>query len=163
MKSVTTLLALLLIGSAPMNEASSEDLRVREVYPHVTKAEAWQSVMAGLSANDLPVTSADFERGNIRVRQHNYLDNRWAACPNIDRLSFDPLSPVNINIRSAPLYRGVDLRLEITETATGTQLALDPRYSDVGRDYGRRAFAFQVRCRSTGVLEQILFTAVGKP
>ena len=159
MKSMTVLLALLLMSGAAITKAGSEELPVRQVYAHMTKAEVWQSVMAGLRANDLPVVGADFQRGKIRVRQHNYLDNRWAACPNIDRVRFDPLSPVNIGIRSAPLYRGVDLRLEVTETATGTQLALDPRYTDVSRDYGRRSFAVQIRCRSTGVLEQILFKA----
>ena len=158
MKSTTLLLALLLTG-APMTQAGSEQLPVQQVYPHATKTEVWQSVMAGLRANDLPVLAADFERGKVRVRQHNYLDSRWAACPTVDQVSFDPLSPVNLGIRSAPFYRGTDLRLEITETATGTQLALDPRFSDVGRDYGRRSFAFQIRCRSTGVLEQALLTA----
>ncbi len=161
MKSKTILLALLLIGSLPMTEAGSDELPVQQVYPHATKAEVWQSVMASLRAQDLPVVANDFERGKIRVRQHNYLDARWAACPTIDRVSFDPLSPVNLGIRSAPLYRGTDLRLQVTETATGTQLALDPRYSDVGRDYGRRRFAVQIACRSTGVLEQALFTAAG--
>lgn len=159
MKSMMTLLALLLTGCAPLAEAGTRELPVQRIYADATKAEVWDAVMTSLRANDLPVVAADFRQGKIRVRQHNYLNGRWAACPNIDRRSFDPLAPANLGIRTAPLYRGVDLRLEITATKTGTRLALDPRFFDVGRDDGRRAFAFQTRCRSTGILEQALIDA----
>ncbi|MEM8951836.1 MAG: hypothetical protein AAGA21_00565 [Pseudomonadota bacterium] len=160
MKLTATILTLTLIALVPAAEAGAKRLVAEQAFSGTTKAEAWKAVMASLEANDLPVIASDFERGQIRVRQHNYLDRRFAACPSLDNRNFNPLSPSNIGARSWPLYRGVDLRLEITGTATGTRLALDPRYYNVGRDEGRREFAVQVRCRSTGVLEKILFTAV---
>ena len=99
------------------------------------------------------------DRARCASGNTNYLNRRWAACPNIDYRSFNPLSPANIGVRTSPLYRGVDLRLEITATETGTRLAMDPRFFDVGRDGGRREYAFQMRCQSTGVLEKVLFDA----
>jgi hypothetical protein len=105
------------------------------------------------------VVAADFEQGVIRARQHNYLNQAWASCWPAHRRSFDPTHGSNLRVRSSPLYRGVDLRLEITETPSGVRLALDPHYSNVGRDTQRRRFAFQIPCQSTGVLEQELFTA----
>ena len=129
------------------------------LYVGTGKAEVWQAVMASLAANDLPVVGADFERGKIRARQHNYLNAQWASCYDGSHRSFDPTHPTNLNVRSAPLYRGVDIRLEITETTKGTRLALNPHYYDVDRDSQHREFAFQVPCRSTGVLEQVLFDA----
>lgn len=159
MKLTTPLLALMLTGCIPATEAGTRPPLSERVYLGSTKAEVWQSVMTSLEANDIPVVAADYDRGRIRARQHNYLNGRFAACPNIDRRSFDPLSPANLGIRAAPLHRGVDLRVEIAGTATGTRLSLDPRYTHVGRDDGRRAFAFQIDCRSTGVLEQTLFNA----
>ena len=162
MKLKSSLFALALIGCLPAMTVGAETSFDEQAYAGATKADVWKAVMNSLAANDLPVVGADFERGKIRVRQHNYLNRRWAACPNIDRQSFDPLSPANLGIRSSPLYRGVDLRLEITETATGTRLALDPRFTNVGRDVNRRSFSFQFRCQSTGVLEQVLFSAAGE-
>lgn len=161
MKLSLPALALIIIGCLPTAEAGTPQLYAEQGFSGTTKAEVWKAVMTSLEENDLPVVAADFERGKIRVRQHNYLDGRFAACPNIDRRNVNPLSPANLGSRSWPLYRGVDLRLEISGTETGTRLSLDPRYYDVGRDDGRRAFAIQIRCRSTGVLEQILFTAAG--
>lgn len=161
MKLISPLFALVLIGCMPAMTAGAGTAFDQQAYAGATKADVWNAVMTSLAVNDLPVVGADFERGKIRARQHGYLDRRWAACPTVDRRSFDPLSPANLGVRSSPLYRGVDLRLEITETATGIRLALDPRFSDVGRDGGRRNFAFQFRCRSTGVLEQVLFSAAG--
>ncbi len=162
MKSTTALLiALSLAGCASTSEADGRDLLAQRTFLGADKAEVWEAVLANLRANDIPVVVADFERGRIRARQHNYLNERWAACTDLDRRNFDPLSPANLGIRSAPLYRGVDLKVEVKETATGTRLALDPRYTDVGRDYGRREYAVQIRCRSTGILEQALFTAIG--
>lgn len=161
MKSISLLLPLILTACVSTTEAGTRGPLAEHVYASASKADVWQAVMASLEENDLPVVAADFERGKIRARQHNYLDRRFAACPNLDNRSFDPLSPANLRGRSWPLYRGVDLRLEITGTETGTRLSLDPRYTDVGRDYGRRDFAIQVRCRSTGVLEQALFSAAG--
>lgn len=164
MKSIAAMVTLMLIGWVPVAQAGSgSSPLIERSFAGQSKAELWAAVLASLRHNDIPVVAADFKRGKIRARQHNYLNGRWAACPNLDRRSFDPASPANLGVRSAPLYRGVDLRLEITKTATGTQLALDPRYYNVGRDDGRRAFAIQVRCRSTGVLEQTLFTAVSGP
>lgn len=159
MKPIPSLFALILISCAPVTEAGTERPLAEQVYSGATKAEVWEAVMSSLEAHDLPVVAADFDRGKIRARQHGYLNRRFAACPNIDIRSFDPLSPANLRVRSSPLYRGVDLRLEITGTETGTRLALDPRYTDVDRDDGRREFAIQIRCRSTGVLEQKLFDA----
>ena len=162
MKLSLSILAVTLIALVPAAEAGTKRPLAEEAFSGTTKAEAWEAVMASLEANDLPVVASDFKRGKIRVRQHNYLDRRFAACPRLDNRNVNPLSPSNLGARSWPLYRGVDLHLEITGTATGTRLALDPRYYNVDRDYGRRDFAVQVRCRSTGVLEQILFTAVRK-
>ncbi|MGI9417271.1 MAG: hypothetical protein ACR2RA_05470 [Geminicoccaceae bacterium] len=161
MKRTASFFALMLTGCAPVTEAGIDNPRAERIFAGATKTEVWQAVMTSLEASDLPVVAADFDQGKIRARQHNYLDRRWAACPSPDLRSFDPLSPVNLGARSSPLYRGVDLRLEVAETETGTRLALDPRYSDVGRDDGRSTFAFQISCRSTGVLEQTLFTAAG--
>jgi hypothetical protein len=155
-------LALAMLGCVPAFQVDAGGPGVERVYAEATKAEVWQAVMTSLEANDIPVVASDFERGKIRARQHNYLNGRWAACPSLDGPDFDPLSPANLRGRAWPLYRGVDLRLEIVGTETGTQLALNPRYYNVGRDYGRRAFAIQVRCRSTGVLEHVLFKAAGK-
>ncbi|MEM7041328.1 MAG: hypothetical protein AAF543_00820 [Pseudomonadota bacterium] len=159
MKPIAAALALALFGCAPTTDAGAEQPVAERIYAGANKADVWKAVVNALDANDLPVVAADVERGKIRVRQHNYLDRRFAACPSLDSRSFDPVSPVNLGVRSAPLYRGTDLRIEITETETGIRLALDPRYTDVGRDYGRREFALQIRCRTTGVLEQALFTA----
>lgn len=159
MKSISALVALTLIGCMPAIHVGADELGVEQVYAGTTKAEVWKAVLDSLETNDIPVVASDFERGKIRARQHNYLNGLWAACPNLDRANVDPLAPANLRGRSWPLYRGVDLRLEITGTETGTQLLLDPRYYNVGRDYGRREFAIQVPCRSTGVLEHALFTA----
>lgn len=163
MKSILPVLALMLLGCVHTTKADTERFAEEQAYPGKTKAAVWQAVMASLERHDLPVTASDFERGKIRARQHNYLNGRWAACPSLDQRSFNPLAPANLRARSWPLYRGVDLRLQIVETETGTQLTLDPRYYNVGRDYGRlRDFAVQVPCQSTGVLEHALFTAAGK-
>ncbi len=162
MRSMLAGLALAVLGGLTALPVSAGGLGAERVYSGATKAEVWQAVISSLEANDIPVVASDFEHGKIRARQHNYLDGRWAACPSLDAPNFNPLSPANLRGRSWPLYRGVDLRLEITGTETGTQLALDPRYYNVGRDYGRREFAIQVRCRSTGILEQMLFSAASK-
>lgn len=162
MRSMVAGLALTVMSCVSAAQVNAGNPNIERVYTGATKADVWQAVVASLEANDIPVIASDFDRGKIRARQHNYLDGRWAACPNLDTANFDPLSPVNLRARTWPLYRGVDLRLEITGTETGTQLALDPRYYNVGRDYGRREFAVQVRCRSTGILEQALFNAAGK-
>lgn len=159
MKSIVTVLALLMTGCSFVSLADTQELPLKHTYTDSTKAEVWENVLASLRANDLPVTASDFRRGKIRVRQYNYLNYRWAACPNIDIRSFDPLSPANFGIRASPLYRGVDLRLEIIGTEAGTRLSMDPRFFDVGRDGGRREYAFQMRCQSTGVLERTLFRA----
>lgn len=162
MRSVLKGLALAMLGCLTALPVNAGGLGVERVYSGTTKAEVWEAVIASLEANDIPVVASDFERGKIRARQHNYLNGHWAACPSIDAPNFNPLSAANLRGRAWPLYRGVDLRLEITGTATGTQLALAPRYYNVGRDYGRREFAIQVRCRSTGILEQLLFNAASK-
>jgi hypothetical protein len=163
MKPSLPILALMLIGSTSALQAGTERWGAEQLYSGKSKETVWQAVMASLEVNDIPVVASDFEQGRIRARQHNYLDGRWAACPNLDRRSVDPLSAANLGARSWPVYRGVDLKLEISGTATGTQLALDPRYYTVGRNYGRqRDFAVQVRCQSTGVLEHALFTAAGE-
>ncbi len=133
----------------------------QRVYPGVDKAKVWQSVMLSLAQQDLPVVTADFDHGKIRARQHDYLNTAWAHCAPGYRRSFDPTHASNLRVRSAPLYRGVDLKLDISETAEGTTLSLDPSYTNVGRDTQRREFAFQTPCRSTGILEQILFAAPG--
>ena len=159
MRSVLPGLALILLTALPVTAGG---VGVERDYSGVTKAEVWEAVISSLEANDIPVIASDFERGKIRARQHNYLNGLWAACPSLDTPNFNPLSPANLRGRAWPLYRGVDLRLEITGTATGTQLALDPRYYNVGRDYGRREFAIQVHCRSTGILEQVLFKAASQ-
>lgn len=163
MRSIPSILALALIGSVATMDAGAEPSSVERTYVGTSKAEVWQAVVTTLEANGLPVTAESFEHGEIRARRHDDFERRWAACPKLDTRSFDPLSPANLGVRSSPLYRGVDLRLEITETTTGTRLTLDPRYFDVGRDNGRRAFAVQISCRSTGVLEQALFTSVTNP
>ncbi|MEZ5933801.1 MAG: hypothetical protein R3F54_17985 [Alphaproteobacteria bacterium] len=162
MKPSLPILAMMLIGGASTLQAGTERWGTEQVYSGKSKESVWQAVIASLEANDIPVVASDFEHGRIRATQSDYLDERWAACPNLDRRDVDPLAPANLGTRSWPLYRGVDLQLEITGTETGTQLALDPRYYTVGRDYGRqRDLAVQVRCRSTGVLEHALFTAAG--
>lgn len=157
------LMAPLLVGCISVGLAEPREPPFQKIYPQAGKTEVWQSVMASLAKSDLPVVGADFERGRIRARQHNYLNAHWASCPDTNLRSFDPTHPTNLRARSWPLYRGVDLRLEITETAEGTRLTLDPRYYNVGRDSGRREFAFQVPCRSTGILEQVLFSAPAEP
>lgn len=161
MKSLlAVVIALLLSASASVGFADeSYASSVQRVYPGVSKAELWQSVMTSLANHDLPVVASDFERGKIRARQHNYLNRAWAHCASINRRTFSPTDVTNLRARSAPIYRGVDLKLEILETADGALLALTPRYSNVDRDYGRRSFALQIPCQSTGILEQALFTA----
>ncbi len=150
------------LGGVAIGSAEPAGSLFERLYVDASKAEVWQAVMASLAANDLPVVGADFERGKIRARQHNYLNAQWASCFDGSYRSFDPTHPTNLNVRSAPLYRGVDIRLEVTETDNGTRLALNPHYYDVDRDTRRREFAFQVPCRSTGVLEQVLFDAPDK-
>lgn len=149
------------LGGASINPVEAGSLFER-LYVGAGKAEVWQAVMASLAANDLPVVGADFQRGKIRARQHNYLNAQWASCFDGSYRSFDPTHSTNLNVRTAPLYRGVDIQLEVTETAKGTRLALNPHYYNVDRDTRRRKFAFQVPCRSTGVLEQVLFDAPEK-
>jgi hypothetical protein len=161
MKPMRLSLALAFVICASASGAENLNPYAHRTFTDATKADVWQSVIASLSTHDLPVVSADFKHGKIRARQHNYLNALWASCPPIDRRSFDPIATSNLGIRSAPLYRGVDLRLEVIETETGTQLSLDPRYYNVGRDNGRREFSFQTRCQSTGVLENALFNAAG--
>ncbi|MEM9441706.1 MAG: hypothetical protein AAGA73_14765 [Pseudomonadota bacterium] len=162
MKSMVAGLALTVMSCVSAAGVKADEPSIERVFKGATKDDVWQAVVSSLEANDIPVVASDFDRGKIRARQHDYLDGRWAACPDLDATNFDPLSPANLRSRTWPLYRGVDLRLEITGTETGTQLALDPRYYDVGRDFGRREFAVQVRCQSTGVLEQALFNAAGE-
>lgn len=154
-------IGFLLSGGVSIGLAEPVVSSVQRVYPDASKADVWQAVMTDLASHDLPIVTADFERGKIRARQHNYLNTAWARCASTYRRSFDPTHTTNLRARSAPIYRGVDLRLEIVETAMGTTLSLSPSYSNVGRDHGRRAFAFQIPCQSTGVLEQALFTASG--
>jgi len=145
------------IGSADAGTSS-----IQRTYLGISKDDVWQSVMTRLAEQDIPVVASDFERGKIRARQHNYLNTAWASCASGHRRSFDPTHVTNLRARSSPLYRGVDLRLEIVETDQGITLSLNPRYSNVTRDTQRRAFAFQIPCRSTGVLEQTLFAAPRK-
>lgn len=161
MKSFSMMAAVgfLLCGCVSIGLAEPKGPSVQRSYFGVGKEEVWQSVMATLARHDLPVVASDFEQGKIRARQHNYLNAAWASCASTDRRSFDPTHVTNLGLRASPLYRGVDLRIEIDETDRGTTLSLRPRYSDVTRDYGRRAFAFQIPCQSTGVLEQALFRA----
>lgn len=132
---------------------------IQRTYPGLSKDDVWQSVMTRLAEQDIPVVASDFERGKIRARQHNYLNAAWASCVPGYHRSFDPTHVSNLRARSSPLYRGVDLRLEIVESDEGTILSLSPRYSTVDRDTQRRQFAFQIPCQSTGVLEQVLFSA----
>lgn len=160
MKSlVAAAIGVLLSGSVSISLAEPDASSVQRIYPGASKAAIWQSVMTSLGRQDLPVVASDFEHGKIRARQHNYLNRAWASCAPTYRRSFDPIHPTNLRVRSSPIYRGVDLKLEIAETAEGAILSLTPSYSNVGRDDGRRAFAFQMPCQSTGVLEQTLFAA----
>lgn len=164
MKSLFAVVIALLISISGSISFAEEPYAspVQQVYPGVSKAELWQSVMKSLANHDLPVVASDFERGKIRARQHNYLNRAWAHCASTNRRSFSPTNVTNLRSRSAPIYRGVDLMLEILDTADGALLALTPRYSNVDRDYGRRSFAFEVPCQSTGILEQALFAASDK-
>ena len=156
---VMGIIGLLMSSAASTGFASPGASSNQRVYPGVDKAEVWQSIMLSLAEHDLPVVTADFDHGKIRARQHDYLNAAWAHCAPSYRRSFDPTHATNLRARSAPLYRGVDLKLDISETAGGTILSLEPSYTNVGRDTRRREFAFQIPCRSTGILEQILFTA----
>lgn len=162
MKSVpVVIIGFLLSSYLSISHAEPDPSSIQRVYDGVGKSEVWQSVMASLKKQDLPVVASDFERGKIRARQHNYLNAAWASCPNSYTRFFDPAHPTNLNLRSSPLYRGVDLKLEIAETAGDTTLSLKPSYTNAVSDTRRRTFAFQVSCKSTGILEQTLFAAAG--
>ena len=151
--------SFLLSGCISIGLADAGEPSVQRNYLGLSKAEVWQSVMTRLAEQDIPVVASDFERGKIRARQHNYLNAAWASCVPGYHRSFDPTHVTNLRARSWPLYRGVDLRVEIIETDQGTTLSLKPRFSNVDRDSQRREFAFQIPCQSTGVLEQALFSA----
>lgn len=132
------------------------DVETRRAYTKSSDA-IWEDISRFLQANRIKPVSGSPEVGVMDVEREAFDNNDWADCRAAwvtDRTSNSPRPT-----RARPLARDLSMRIVVRQITGGTQVMLDPRFSE-RQINPYRNLPFEVPCRSKGALEGALLDAV---
>jgi hypothetical protein len=121
------------------------------------KRATFDSILRFLESRDIEVVGGNVESGTIHAERRDFDDVGWADCERqrvTDRTSNSPRQ-----IRADPVGRRLDLRIVLRETDSGTEVQLDPEFSEEQINPYTN-LPFTAPCRSKGVLEGELLNSI---
>jgi hypothetical protein len=121
------------------------------------KRSVFDSILRFLESQDIEVVGGNVESGIIHAERKDFDDVGWADCERqtvTDRTSNSPR-----RIRADPVGRSLDLRIMLRETDSGTEVRLDPEFSEEQINPFIN-LPFTARCRSKGALEADLLNSI---
>lgn len=132
------------------------DVPTSRVYTASSDA-VWDDLSRFLQANRIKPVSGSPQMGVLDVERQAFNNDDWADCQPAwvtDRTSNSPRP-----VRARPLARDLSMRIVVRQVAGGTEVMLDPRFSE-RQINPYRNLPFEVPCRSKGALERALLDAV---
>jgi hypothetical protein len=150
------LIAALLLASCQQPEPPVYDVETTRVYTEDKRA-VFDDVVRFLESQDVEVVVGNVGSGVIHAERRNFDDVGWAWCERqrvIDRTSNAPRQ-----IRADPVERKLDLRIVLRETDSGTEVQLDPYFSEEQINPFTN-MPLTAPCRSKGVLEAELLSSI---
>jgi len=149
-------LVALALAACQQPEPKVYDVETTRLYTEDKRA-AFDSILRFLESQDIEVIGGSVESGMIHAERRNFDDVGWADCERktvTDRTSNSPRK-----IRANPVERNLDLRIVLTETDSGTEVDLDPEFTEKQVNPFTN-LPFTVPCRSKGVLEAELLNSI---
>lgn len=132
------------------------DVETSRVYTKISNA-IWDDISRFLQANRIEPVSGSPQMGVLDVEREAFNNDDWADCRPAwvtDRTS-NSLRPT----RARPLARDLSMRIVVRQVAGGTEVTLDPHFSE-RQINPYRNLPFEVPCRSKGALERALLDAI---
>ena len=132
------------------------DVETSRVYAKSSDA-IWDDISRFLQAHRINPVGGSPQMGVLDVERQAFNDDDWADCRPAwvtDRTSNSPRPTL-----ARPLARDVSMRIVVRRVAGGTEVTLDPRFSE-RQINPYRNLPFEVPCRSKGALERALLEAV---
>jgi hypothetical protein len=150
------LIAALSSAACQQPEPPVFDVETTRVYAE-DKRSVFDDIVAFLESRDVEVVDADVGSGTIRAERRDFDDAGWASCER--RRVTDRTSNAPRRIRATPVERDLDLRIMLRETDAGTEVRLDPEFSEEQINPFTN-LSFTAPCRSTGELEAELLGSI---
>jgi hypothetical protein len=150
------LVAALSLAACQQPEPPVYDVETTRVYAE-DKRSVFDSILRFLESQDIEVGGGDLESGTILAERRDYDDVGWADCER--RRVTDRNSDVRRRIRATPVERDLDLQITLLETDAGTEVRLDPAFSEEQINPFTN-LPFIAPCRSKGVLEAELLNSI---
>jgi hypothetical protein len=149
------LLALALVA-CQQPEPPVYDVETTRVYAKDERA-VFDSILRFLESRDVEVVGGNVESGTIDAERRDFDEVGWADCER--RRVTDRTSNSRRRIRATPVERNLNLRIMLRETDSGTEVQLDPEFSEEQINPFTN-FSFVAPCRSKGVLEAELLNSI---
>jgi hypothetical protein len=149
-------LLALTLAACQQPEPPVYDVETTRVYAQ-DKRSVFEDIVAFLESQDVEVVGGDVESGTIHAQRRDFEDVGWADCER--RRVTDRTSDVRRRIRATPVGRYLDLRIMLQETDSGTEVRLDPEFSEEQINPFTN-LSFIAPCRSKGALEAELLNSI---
>jgi hypothetical protein len=146
----------LALAACQQPEPPVYEVETTRVYTEDKRA-VFEDIVAFLESQDVQVVGGDVESGAIHAERRGFDDVGWADCER--RRVTDRTSDVRRRIRATPVERNLDLRITLLETDAGTEVRLDPAFSEEQINPFTN-LPFIAPCRSKGVLEAELLNSI---
>lgn len=150
------LVAALALAACQQPEPPDYDVETTRVYSEDKRA-VFDDIVRFLESRSVEVVGGNVASGTIHAERSNFDDAGWAHCE--PRTVIDRTSDARRRIDANPVERNLDLRIVLTETDSGTEVELDPEFTEEQVDPFTN-LPFTVRCRSKGVLEAELLNSI---
>ena len=149
-------LVALALAACQQPEPKVYDVETTRVYAEDKRA-VFDSVLRFLESQEVEVVGSNVESGTIHAERSDFDEVGWADCER--RRVTDRTSNSRRRIRATPVDRDLDLRIMLRETDSGTEVELDPEFSEEQiNPYTNLPFI--APCRSKGVLEAELLNSI---
>jgi len=149
-------LVALALAACQQPEPPVYDVETTRVYAEDKRA-VFDSVLRFLESQEVEVVGSNVESGTIHAERSDFDEVGWADCER--RRVTDRTSNSRRRIRATPVDRDLDLRIMLRETDSGTEVELDPEFSEEQiNPYTNLPFI--APCRSKGVLEAELLNSI---
>jgi hypothetical protein len=149
-------LLALALAACQQPEPPVYDVETTRVYAEDERA-VFDSILRSLESQDIEVAGGSIESGTIQAQRRGFKDVGWAECER--RRVTDRNSDVRRRIRATPVERNLDLRITLRGTDAGTEVRLDPEFSEEQINPFTN-LPFIAPCRSKGVLEAELLNSI---
>jgi hypothetical protein len=149
-------LIVLALAACQQPEPPAVDIETTRLYAEDKRA-VFDSILRSLESQDIEVVGGNVESGTIHAERKDFEDVGWAECER-QRVT-DRTSNSRRRIRATPVERNLNLRIMLRETDSGTEVRLDPEFSEEQINPFTN-FSFFAPCRSKGALEAELLNSI---